>query len=70
MKPSDNGPDRGKECKMGEEGMEGMQTKVNLCPLSDPAPRPVPRMNGSTSPQRDPEMASVSAVGVFSCVRF
>ncbi|XP_047570402.1 transport and Golgi organization protein 1 homolog isoform X2 [Lutra lutra] len=23
------------------------------------APRPVPRMNGSTSPQRDPEMASV-----------
>ncbi|XP_032698589.1 transport and Golgi organization protein 1 homolog [Lontra canadensis] len=34
------------------------------------APRPVPRMNGSTSPQRDPEMASVSAVGVFSCVCF
>ncbi|XP_073746928.1 transport and Golgi organization protein 1 homolog [Callorhinus ursinus] len=32
--------------------------------------RPVPRMNSSTSPKKDPEMATVNATGVFSCACF
>ncbi|XP_044927996.1 transport and Golgi organization protein 1 homolog isoform X2 [Mustela putorius furo] len=31
---------------------------------------PRPRMNSRTGPQKDPEMATVSAVGIFSCVPF
>ncbi|CAK7302909.1 hypothetical protein VULLAG_LOCUS10021 [Vulpes lagopus] len=42
---------------MGEKGIEGAQTTISLHLLSDSESRPVPEMNSTTVPKKDPEMA-------------
>ena len=47
---------------MGEEGIEGAQTTINLHSLSDSESRPVLEMNSTTIPKKDLEMAKINAV--------